>query len=94
MGGRQSEGGGKMKTEFLLKQTGRREMLRGAAGWRAALCWRNFFPRRLPLAVPGTLRGAVGLRGAKGLRRRPIHWRGSRADRGDADSDAQTGGES
>jgi len=47
-----------MKTEFLLKQTGRREMLRGrrAGGRRFAGA---IFSTALAAAVPGTLRGAV-----------------------------------
>lgn len=44
-----------MKTDFLLK-TGRREMLRGAAGLAGGALLAQLFPRALAAAVPGTLR--------------------------------------
>ena len=57
-----------MKTEFLLKQTGRR-------GWRAALSWRNFFPPRLPLPSLGRFAVERRLTGRRGRHQRPILWR-------------------
>ena len=55
-----------MKTEFLLKQTGRREMLRGAAGLAGGALLAQFFPTALAAAVPGTLRGGATAYGAQG----------------------------
>jgi glyoxylase-like metal-dependent hydrolase (beta-lactamase superfamily II) len=48
-----------MKTDLLMKQTGRREMLRGCATLAGGALLAQLFPRALYAAVPGPIRGGA-----------------------------------